>query len=98
MDIELSDRERIALRLIAKSKVSMYGLDLIKASRGALRRGMYLLILYDLEDKGLIISTRDDVAPTVIPRRLYQATDKGEEVALIPQSEAWEKQWKEIYG
>ena len=56
-----------------------YGLELVDASNGALKRGSVYVILARMEEKGFIESRQEERAPGAsgLPRRLYRATDYG---------------------
>ena len=56
-----------------------YGLELVDASRGALKRGSVYVILARMEEKGFIESRQEERAPGTsgLPRRLYRATRYG---------------------
>jgi DNA-binding PadR family transcriptional regulator len=60
----------------------MYGLELVAASRGELKRGTVYVTLGRMEDKGYITSEQE-AAPTAaggLPRRVYQPTALGRRV------------------
>ena len=59
-----------------------YGLELVEASRGALKRGSVYVILARMEDKGFIESRQEERTPGAsgLPRRLYRATPYGRKV------------------
>ena len=59
-----------------------YGLELVDASTGALKRGSVYVILARMEDKGFIESRQEEKAPRAsgLPRRLYRATPYGVKV------------------
>jgi PadR family transcriptional regulator PadR len=59
-----------------------YGLELVDASRGALKRGSVYVTLARMEDKGFIESRLEERAPGAsgLPRRLYRATAYGVKV------------------
>jgi DNA-binding PadR family transcriptional regulator len=56
-----------------------YGLELVDASAGTLKRGSVYVILARMEEKGFIESRQEDRGPHVsgLPRRLYRATPYG---------------------
>jgi DNA-binding PadR family transcriptional regulator len=56
-----------------------YGLQLVAASRGHLKKGTVYVTLGRMEDKGYIVSTLDDppVGAGGLPRRLYSTTALG---------------------
>ena len=59
-----------------------YGLELVDASTGALKRGSVYVILARMEEKGFIESRQEDRDGGVsgAPRRLYRATPYGRKV------------------
>jgi DNA-binding PadR family transcriptional regulator len=59
-----------------------YGLELVDASAGALKRGSVYVILARMEEKGFIESRQEERSPGVsgVPRRLYRATPYGVKV------------------
>ena len=73
-----SAKEALALELLSSS-AEMYGLEMVKASQGALKRGTVYVMLDRLEDKGFVIS-RSEQRPGVagMPRRLYRITGLGQ--------------------
>jgi PadR family transcriptional regulator PadR len=54
-----------------------YGLELVAASAGRLKRGSIYVTLGRMEQKGLVTSTLDERPGEGPPRRLYQATAYG---------------------
>jgi DNA-binding PadR family transcriptional regulator len=56
-----------------------YGLELVAASRGELKRGTVYVTLGRMERKGFVESRQEERAPGAIglPRRLYRATAYG---------------------
>lgn len=59
-----------------------YGLELVDASDGALKRGSVYVTLARMEEKGFVDSRQEDRAdgPSGPPRRLYSATPYGRKV------------------
>jgi DNA-binding PadR family transcriptional regulator len=59
-----------------------YGLELVDASGGALKRGSVYVILARMEEKGFIESRQEDRSrgASGLPRRLYRATPYGVKV------------------
>ena len=59
-----------------------YGLELVDASAGALKRGSVYVILARMEDKGFVDSRQEERADGVsgAQRRLYRATPYGRKV------------------
>lgn len=81
----LSPKEALILRLLI-SQGEMYGLQLVSASDGELKRGTVYVTLSRMEDKGYIESRKDPNAPGDGPaKRMYHATGLGERVLR-----AWE--------
>ena len=56
-----------------------YGLELVDASAGRLKRGSIYVTLARMEAKGFVESWQEERPPGAIglPRRLYRATDYG---------------------
>jgi len=56
-----------------------YGLELVDASGGRLKRGSIYVTLARMETKGFVESWQEERPPGAIglPRRLYRATDYG---------------------
>ena len=56
-----------------------YGLELVDASGGTLKRGSVYVILARMEEKGFVESRQEDRQPRAsgLPRRLYRATRYG---------------------
>jgi PadR family transcriptional regulator PadR len=79
--INLSAKERIVLEFLVSSG-SMYGLQLVQQSKGALKRGTVYVTLGRMEQKGLIESRQEAVTSEVdaISRRMYRPTAYGERV------------------
>lgn len=59
-----------------------YGLELVDASNGTLKRGSVYVILARMEEKGFVDSRQDDrpSGTSGPPRRLYRATPYGRKV------------------
>jgi PadR family transcriptional regulator PadR len=77
----LSAKESLILELLVGAK-EMYGLELVAASAGALRRGTVYVTLGRMEDKGYVTSSLEEAPPTAggLPRRIYTPTPLGREV------------------
>lgn len=69
--------EAVILRLLAGGE--LYGLELVRASDGQIKRGTIYVTLHRMEDKGRVRSRRARRGPdqSGIARRLYKATDEG---------------------
>jgi len=81
----LSPKESLIVELLLRD-TELYGLQLVGASRGRLKRGTVYVTLGRMEDKGFITS-REEAPPADeggLPRRLYRATALGRQVY-----EAW---------
>jgi PadR family transcriptional regulator, regulatory protein PadR len=74
----LSAKEALIIDLLGRSK-EMYGLELVAASDGELKRGTVYVTLGRMEQKGLLTSRLDDEPQPSggMPRRLYMATAYG---------------------
>jgi PadR family transcriptional regulator, regulatory protein PadR len=59
-----------------------YGLELVDASDGTLKRGSVYVILARMEEKGFVDSRQEErqQGTTGLPRRLYRATPYGRKV------------------
>jgi PadR family transcriptional regulator PadR len=77
----LSHKEALILQLLGRSR-EMYGLELVSASDGALKRGTVYVTLGRMEEKGYVASRLDDSSPPGggLPRRLYAPTALGRQV------------------
>ena len=73
----MSNTESVALELLRGRE--RYGLELVDASRGALKRGSVYVILARMEEKGFVESRQEErpQGASGLPRRLYRATDYG---------------------
>jgi DNA-binding PadR family transcriptional regulator len=63
-------------------ETELYGLQLVAASKGRLKRGTVYVTLGRMEEKGYISSRLEDAPPEAggLPRRLYQPTTLGRRV------------------
>jgi DNA-binding PadR family transcriptional regulator len=77
----LSAKEALILNLLGRSR-QMYGLELVAASDGGLKRGTIYVTLGRMEQKGYVTSHVGDEPPSNggLPRRLYSATARGRQV------------------
>ena len=73
----MSNTESVVLELLRGRE--RYGLELVDASRGALKRGSVYVILARMEEKGFVESRQEErpQGASGLPRRLYRATDYG---------------------
>jgi PadR family transcriptional regulator, regulatory protein PadR len=76
----LSPKESLILELLIGAK-EMYGLELVAASAGALKRGTVYVTLGRMEDKGYVASRLEGAPPAAggLPRRIYAPTTLGRE-------------------
>ena len=74
----LSPKESLILDLLAQSE-EQYGLQMVAASKGRLKRGTVYVTLGRMEDKGYVTSHAEDAPDGAggLPRRLYKATPFG---------------------
>jgi PadR family transcriptional regulator, regulatory protein PadR len=82
----LSEKEHLVLDLLVANGPS-YGLQLVGASGGKLKRGTVYVTLGRMEEKGYVESEPDPEAADhlVLPRRIYRPSGYGLKVL-----EAWE--------
>lgn len=82
----LSEKEYLILTMLRRGG-EQYGLEMVKRSDGALKRGTIYVTLNRMEEKGYLRSRREK-APTDpgMPRRLYQIS--GEGIRLLQATEA----------
>ena len=76
--LTLSPKELLVLELLL-GRPELYGLQLVTASKGRLKRGTVYVTLGRMEEKGYITSTLE-AAPSGaggLPRRIYAATALG---------------------
>jgi PadR family transcriptional regulator PadR len=77
----LSRKQRLILELLVEAR-EMYGLELVAASKGRLKRGTVYVTLGRMEEKGYVQS-RLEAAPAEaggLPRRIYEPTPLGRRV------------------
>jgi DNA-binding PadR family transcriptional regulator len=75
----LSGKEAVVLEMLLTTGRELFGLEMVEASGGLLKRGTVYVTLQRMEEKGLIES-RQEARPGAeigIPRRLYRATGLG---------------------
>jgi PadR family transcriptional regulator PadR len=78
---ELTRKEFVAMNLLVGAPKPMYGLQMVEASDGELKRGTVYVTLNRLEEKGYITSRKEAERPGIAqPRRLYKATGLGVKV------------------
>jgi DNA-binding PadR family transcriptional regulator len=77
----LSAKESLILELLVGAR-EMYGLELVTASDGALKRGTIYVTLGRMEDKGYVSSRLEAAPPAAggLPRRIYSPTPLGRAV------------------
>ena len=78
---KLSKKEFLVLGMLI-GKGEMFGLEMVEASNGELKRGTIYVTLQRMGDKGYIESREEPrIQPEIgIPRRKYSATGLGERV------------------
>jgi PadR family transcriptional regulator, regulatory protein PadR len=76
--LTVSPKELLVLELLVRGR-ELYGLQLVTASKGRLKRGTVYVTLGRMEEKGYIASKLDDPPPGAggLPRRLYAPTALG---------------------
>jgi PadR family transcriptional regulator PadR len=77
----LPPKEALILELLGRGR-ERYGLELVNASKGRLKRGTVYVTLGRMEDKGFVTSRLEDAPAEAggLPRRLYEATALGRRV------------------
>src|SRR5438046_3188430 len=77
----LSAKETLILDLLVHGG-DAYGLQLVAASKGRLKRGTVYVTLGRMEEKGYISSRLEDAPPEAggLPRRIYEPTAFGRRV------------------
>lgn len=75
----LSGKEALILEMLLTTGRELFGLEMVEASGGLLKRGTVYVTLQRMEEKGLIESKQEPRpgAEIGIPRRLYRATGLG---------------------
>lgn len=91
----LPEKERLILELLAASG-PMFGLQLVEASRGRVKRGTVYVTLGRMEQKGYVESEQEPRAAGAIglPRRLYRPTALGERALRAWSTLARELAWE----
>lgn len=76
----MSPTESLVMELLRGRE--RYGLELVDASRGTLKRGSVYVILARMEEKGFVDSKQEErsTGSSGLPRRLYRATPYGRKV------------------
>ncbi len=74
----LSAKESLVLDLLVE-RGELYGLQLVAASKGRLKRGTVYVTLGRMETKGYVTSRAEDAPDGAggLPRRLYEVTPYG---------------------
>jgi len=77
----LSAKETLILEMLAQGE-ELYGLQLVAASKGRLKRGTVYVTLGRMEDKGYVTSRAEEAPADAggLPRRLYAMTPHGARV------------------
>lgn len=77
----LSQKEFVILQLLA-GVGEMYGLELVGASEGSLKRGTVYVTLGRMEEKGYVTSRLEEAPPSAggLPRRIYAPTPLGRQL------------------
>lgn len=85
----LTRKEATILEMLL-SGVEHYGLEMVEASKGLLKRGTIYVVLQRMQEKGFIESRKEArVAPEIgIARRIYKITGHGARVLAAHQAAA----------
>lgn len=82
--------ELLVLRMLRDEPAGLYGLALVKASEGKIKRGTVYVTLGRLEEKGYVRSrTSADAEHPGIPRPIYKITAAGERVLAGAELAGW---------
>jgi DNA-binding PadR family transcriptional regulator len=82
--------ELLILRMLRDACRGIYGLELVKASDGALMRGTIYITLGRLEEKGYVQSRlQADADHPDIPRPIYKITALGERALAEAELSGW---------
>lgn len=78
----LTNKELVVLGLLVNGAHESFGLEMVEASGGELKRGTIYVTLQRMEEKGYIESRLEarTVPEIGIPRRLYKVTGFGQRV------------------
>jgi len=95
--LTLPPKERLILELLTAGG-PQFGLQLVEASAGRLKRGTVYVTLGRLQQKGFVDSEQEAAAPGAIglPRRIYGTTPLGERAlqafTQLSRALSWEQQ------
>lgn len=91
----LSEKERLVLELLT-SEGPMFGLHMVAASRGTLKRGTIYVTLSRMQAKGYVQSEQEPSPPGAIglPRRIYRPTPLGERLLRAWRGLLRELEWE----
>ena len=78
----ISRLEHLVLDLLS-TRDAAYGLELVAASRGRLKRGSVYVTLGRMEEKGLVRSRLEGEPGDGPARRLYEATALGKRALIV---------------
>jgi DNA-binding PadR family transcriptional regulator len=82
-----SNMERLVLGILRDHPAGMYGLEMIGASDGSLKRGTIYVLLGRMEDKGYVKSKVDKQASHPgLPRPRYTLTALGQRALLATEA------------
>lgn len=84
----LSRKETLILEMLIGSGRELFGLEMVDASNGQLKRGTIYVTLQRMQDKGFIDSKQEPrPEPEIgIARRLYSPTSYGQRVYAVYQA------------
>lgn len=88
--LRLSKKESLILELLVEGGQERFGLEMVEASNGNLKRGTIYVTLQRMEEKGLIESKKEPrgEGESGIARRLYRVTGHGQRVLAARQAAA----------
>lgn len=87
--------ERLILEMLLSEGNSMFGLQMVEASGGRLKRGSVYVTLQRMEQKGFVESEQEPPRPGAIglPRRIYRVTPLGKRALKAWNTLARELAW-----
>ena len=88
----ISSKETLIMELLAEHR-ELYGLEMVEASKGKLRRGTVYVTLGRMEEKGFVTSREVEGLGPGPARTMYRLTGTGARVLA-----AWQTAWATFAG
>lgn len=81
--MNITKKEALILgQLVSHAGSELYGLEMVKASDGALKLGTVYATLSRLEQKGFVLGEKEKDSKQAVPRRLYKITGTGRRIFM----------------